>query len=249
MNSKILQPFHICILIATIMFLLLASQTSFLIQFLSNIVSPFPWARTVSKSSWRTLSDTVIILWEKHLKFSVKKWWSKKWANKLFFIIYFKCSFLLIMSMITFTSFHVPLLSENMVHLGSVVQNPIGTNPGLTPNKTYRVNTRLALIGFWTTWPCLLLRYCFQLNSSMANQHNTLCCCQLAWFALVLSIRYKQLPHTGWGFNWRAQTIFIHNRLGKEVKTIYTSWKTTNEKLQNCLWPIGFTCHYCQRTW
>ena len=32
-------------------------------------------------------------------------------------------------------------------HLGPVVQSPISTNPGLTLNKTYRVNPGLALIG------------------------------------------------------------------------------------------------------
>ena len=30
---------------------------------------------------------------------------------------------------------------------GLVVQSPISTNPGLTLNKTYRVNPGLALIG------------------------------------------------------------------------------------------------------
>ena len=30
---------------------------------------------------------------------------------------------------------------------GPVVQSPISTNLGLTPNKTYRVNPGLALIG------------------------------------------------------------------------------------------------------
>ena len=30
---------------------------------------------------------------------------------------------------------------------GSAVQSPISTNPGLTLNKTYRVNPGLALIG------------------------------------------------------------------------------------------------------
>ena len=33
------------------------------------------------------------------------------------------------------------------VGLGPVVQSPISTNPGLTLNKTYRVNPGLALIG------------------------------------------------------------------------------------------------------
>ena len=31
--------------------------------------------------------------------------------------------------------------------LGPVVQSPIGTNPGLTLNKTYRVNPGLVVIG------------------------------------------------------------------------------------------------------
>ena len=36
---------------------------------------------------------------------------------------------------------------------GPVVQSPISANPGLTLNKTYGVNPRLALIGLWTTVP------------------------------------------------------------------------------------------------
>ena len=32
-------------------------------------------------------------------------------------------------------------------HQGPVVQSPISTNPGLTLNKTYKVNPGLALIG------------------------------------------------------------------------------------------------------
>ena len=36
---------------------------------------------------------------------------------------------------------------KNVVNsLGTVVQSPISTNPGLTLNKTYRVNPGLALI-------------------------------------------------------------------------------------------------------
>ena len=34
-----------------------------------------------------------------------------------------------------------------IAQLGLVVQSPISTNPGLTLNKTYRVNPGLALIG------------------------------------------------------------------------------------------------------
>ena len=36
---------------------------------------------------------------------------------------------------------------ENSCQQGPVVQSPISTNPGLTLNKTYRVNPGLALIG------------------------------------------------------------------------------------------------------
>ena len=47
-----------------------------------------------------------------------------------------------------FYIFHV-LLSLFMQERfqGPVVQSPISTNPGLTLNKTYRVNPGLALIG------------------------------------------------------------------------------------------------------
>ena len=33
------------------------------------------------------------------------------------------------------------------IHQGPVVQRPMSTNPGLTLNKTYRVNPGLVLIG------------------------------------------------------------------------------------------------------
>ena len=39
--------------------------------------------------------------------------------------------------------YHDKIVTE----LGPVVQSPISTNPGLTLNKTYRVNPGLALIG------------------------------------------------------------------------------------------------------
>ena len=37
--------------------------------------------------------------------------------------------------------------------LGPVVQSPISVNPGLSLNKTYRVNPGSALIGRWITGP------------------------------------------------------------------------------------------------
>ena len=41
----------------------------------------------------------------------------------------------------------LPMLEFRVGLLGPVVQSPISTNPGLTLNKTYRVNPGLALIG------------------------------------------------------------------------------------------------------
>ena len=40
-----------------------------------------------------------------------------------------------------------------IIHLRPVVQSPSSTNPGLTLDKTCRVNPGLAQIGFWTTDP------------------------------------------------------------------------------------------------
>ena len=49
--------------------------------------------------------------------------------------------------------------SQTYIAQGPVVQNPISTNPGLTLNKTYRVNPGLALIGLWTTGPRCIHRH------------------------------------------------------------------------------------------
>ena len=71
------------------------------------------------------------------------------------------CGWLLVWIFIDMWQQHVYVLTTVLVqHLGSVVQSPISTNPGLTLNKTYRVNPGLALIGLWTTgpwWHLLLL--------------------------------------------------------------------------------------------
>ena len=70
-----------------------------------------------------------------------------QYCKHLFLHVGLKCGIYVNLLFLASPTQPSPPPKKNIKDLGPVVQSLISTNPGLTLNKTYRVNPGLALIG------------------------------------------------------------------------------------------------------